>query len=57
VDPLNKRKVSPLETFFLEEVKIHHDQEQTFLTSDDFDFIIVAMNDASVEIAEKKAAK
>jgi hypothetical protein len=30
---------------------------QTVLTSDDFDFIIVALNDASLEIAEKQEAK
>jgi hypothetical protein len=30
---------------------------QTILTSDDFDFIIVALNDASLEIAEKQEAK
>jgi hypothetical protein len=27
VDPLNKRKVSPPETFFLEEIESHHDQD------------------------------
>jgi hypothetical protein len=27
------------------------------LTSDDFEFIIVALNDASLEIAEKQGAK
>jgi hypothetical protein len=30
---------------------------QTILTSDDFDFIIVALNDAALEIAEKQEAK
>jgi hypothetical protein len=30
---------------------------QTVLTSNDFDFLIVALNDASMEIAEKKEAK
>jgi DNA-binding protein YbaB len=30
---------------------------QTVLTSDDFDFIIAALNDASLEIAEKQEAK
>jgi hypothetical protein len=30
---------------------------QTILTSDDFDFIIAALNDASLEIAEKQEAK
>jgi hypothetical protein len=30
---------------------------QTILTSDDFNFIIAALNDASLEIAEKQEAK
>jgi hypothetical protein len=30
---------------------------QTVLTSDDFDFLIAALNDASLEIAEKQEAK
>ena len=30
---------------------------QTVLTFDNFDFIIVALNDASLEIAEKQGAK
>jgi hypothetical protein len=30
---------------------------QTVLTSDDFDFIITALNDASLEIEEKKKTK
>jgi hypothetical protein len=30
---------------------------QTVLTSDDFNFIIAALNDASLEIAEKQEAK
>jgi len=30
---------------------------QTILTSNDFDFIIEALNDASLEIVEKKEAK
>jgi hypothetical protein len=30
---------------------------KTMLTIDDFDFIIAALNDASVEIVEKKEAK
>jgi hypothetical protein len=30
---------------------------QTILTFDNFDFIIAALNDASLEIAEKKEAK
>jgi hypothetical protein len=30
---------------------------QTTLTSDDFDFIVAALNDASLEIAEKKEAQ
>jgi hypothetical protein len=30
---------------------------KTFLTSNDFDFIIIAMNDASLEITKKQEAK
>jgi hypothetical protein len=30
---------------------------QTVLTTDDFDFIIVALNDTSLEIMEKQEAK
>jgi hypothetical protein len=30
---------------------------QTILTSDDFDFLIATLNDASMEIAEKQEAK
>jgi hypothetical protein len=30
---------------------------QTVLTTDDFDFIIAALNDASLEIMEKQEAK
>jgi hypothetical protein len=30
---------------------------QTVLTSDDFDFLIAALQDASLEIAEKQEAK
>jgi DNA-binding protein YbaB len=30
---------------------------ETTLTSDDFDFIVAALNDASLEIAEKQEAK
>jgi DNA-binding protein YbaB len=30
---------------------------KTVLTADDFDFIIAALNDASLEIAEKQEAK
>jgi hypothetical protein len=30
---------------------------QTVLTSDDFNFIIASLNDASLEITEKKEAK
>jgi hypothetical protein len=30
---------------------------QTILTTDDFDFIVVALNDASLEIVEKQEAK
>jgi hypothetical protein len=38
-------------------VKATRTKFETTLTSDDFDFIVAALNDASLEIAEKQEAK
>jgi hypothetical protein len=59
-DPSKKRKVSPPpppEAFFLEKSKASMTKMQTILTSNDFDFIVAALNDASLEIIEKQEAR
>jgi hypothetical protein len=57
VDPLKKRKVSPLKPSSQKKSKATMTKMQTVLTSDDFDFIIAALNDASLEIAEKQESQ
>jgi hypothetical protein len=56
-DPSKKRKVSPPKPSSRKKSKASMTKMQTILTSDDFDFIIAALNDASLEIAEKQEAK
>jgi hypothetical protein len=56
-DPSKKRKVSPPKPSSRKKVKATRTKFETTLTSDDFDFIVAALNDASLEIAEKKEAK
>jgi hypothetical protein len=56
-DPLKKIKVSPSKDSSQKKSKATMNKMQTVLTSDDFDFIITSLNDASMEIAEKKMAK
>jgi hypothetical protein len=56
-DPSKKRKVSLLKPSSQKKVKATMTKMQTILTSNDFDFIILALNDASLEIAEKQEAK
>jgi hypothetical protein len=56
-DPSKKRKVSPPKPSSRKKMKATRTKFETTLTSDDFDFIIVALNDASLEIAEKQEAK
>jgi hypothetical protein len=56
-DPLKKRKVSPPKPSSQKKSKAIVTKMQTTLTPDDFDFIIAALNDASLEIAEKQEAK
>jgi hypothetical protein len=57
VDPLKKRKVSPLKPSSQKKSKSTMTKMQTVLTSDEFDFIIAPLNDASLEIVEKQGAK
>jgi hypothetical protein len=57
VDPLKKRKVSPLKPSSQKKLKATVTKMKTVLTVDDFDFIIAALNDASLEIMEKQEAK
>jgi hypothetical protein len=52
-EPLKKSKVSPLKPSSQKKSKASMTKMQTVLTSYDFDFLIVALNDASLEIAEK----
>jgi hypothetical protein len=56
-DPSKKRKVSPPKPSSRKKLKATMTKLQTILTPDDFDFIVAALNDASLEIAEKQEAK
>jgi hypothetical protein len=56
-DPSKKRKVSLLKLSSRKKMKETRTKFETTLTSDNFDFIIAALNDASLEIAEKQEAK
>jgi hypothetical protein len=57
VDPLKKRKVSPMKPSSRKKLKATMTKMQNFLTFDDFDFIIATLNDASLEIEKKQGAK
>jgi hypothetical protein len=56
-DPLKKRKVSPLKPSFQNKSRATVTKRKTVLTTNDFDFIIVSLNDALLEIVEKQEAK
>jgi hypothetical protein len=56
-DPSKKRKVSPAKPSSQNISKAPITNMQTVLTSNDFNFIIASMNDASLEIAEKQESK
>jgi hypothetical protein len=56
-DPSKKRKVYPLKPSSQKKSKSSMTKMQTTLTSDDFDFIVAALNDASLEIEENQEAK
>jgi len=57
VDPLKKTKGSPLKSSSHKKSKATMTKMQTVFTSDEFDFLIAALQDASVEITEKQEAK
>jgi hypothetical protein len=54
---LKKRKGSPLKPSSWKKLKATMTNMKTILTSDDFNFLIETLQDASLEIAEKKYAK
>jgi hypothetical protein len=56
-DPSKKRKVTPPKPSSRKKVKTTQTTFKTTLTQDDFDFLIAALNDASLEIAKNKEAK
>jgi hypothetical protein len=56
-DPSKKRKITPPNPSSQKKAKATWTTFKTTLTPDDFDFLIVTLNDASLEIAEKKEAK
>jgi hypothetical protein len=56
-DPSKKRKVSPPKPSSRKKVKATRTKFKTTLTSEDFEFIVTTLNDASLEIAEKQEAK
>jgi hypothetical protein len=56
-DPSKKMKFSPPKPSSLKKMKSTRTKFETNLTSYDFDFIVVALNDALLEITEKKEDK
>jgi hypothetical protein len=56
-DPLKKRKVSPLKPSSRKKSKASMTKMQSTLTSDDFNFIVAALNDDSLEIGENQEAQ
>jgi hypothetical protein len=56
-DPSKKRKVTPPKPSSQKKVKATRTTFKTTLTPDDFDFLVTALNDASLEIAERKEVK
>jgi hypothetical protein len=57
VDPLKKRNFSPPKPSSWKKSKATVTKMKTVLTADDFDFIIAALNDTSLETVEKQEAK
>ena len=53
---MNKRKGSPLKPSSQKKFKASMTKMQIVLTSDDFEFLIAALQDALLEIAEKQEA-
>jgi hypothetical protein len=56
-DPTKKRKITPQNPSSRKKTKATWTTFNTTLTLDDFDFLIAALNDASLEITKKKEAK
>jgi hypothetical protein len=56
-DPSKKRKVSPSKLSSSKKMKATRTKFETTLTSDNFDFIVVALNDALIEITKNQEAK
>jgi hypothetical protein len=56
-EPSKKRKVSPMKPSSSKKLKEAKTKFETTLTSDKCTFIVAALNDASLEIIEKKEAK
>jgi len=56
IDTLKKRKVSPPTHSSWKKSRDTMTNMKTVLTTDDFDFIITTLNDASLEIVEKQEA-
>jgi hypothetical protein len=56
-DPSKKRKVSPPKPSSRKKMKATRTKFEATLTLDDFDFIVAALNNASLEIVEKQEAK
>jgi hypothetical protein len=56
-DPTKKRKIDPPNPSSRKKTKATWTMFKTTLTPDDFDFLIAVLNDASLEITEKKEAK
>jgi hypothetical protein len=53
-DPSKKRKITPPKTSLRNKAKATWTMFKTTLTQDDFDFLIAALNDASLDITEKQ---
>jgi hypothetical protein len=56
-EPSKKRKVTPSKTSSRKRTKANRTTFKTTLTQDDFNFLIAALNDASLEIAERQEVK
>jgi hypothetical protein len=52
-----KRKITPPKPSFQKKAKATKTMLKTTLTPDDFDFLIAALNDVSLELAKKQEAK
>jgi hypothetical protein len=56
-DPSNKRKTTPPKPSSRKKAKATRTKFKTTLTQDDFNFLIVVLTDASLEIAEKRSRR